>query len=890
MLTRQQQTVSSSCKGLWLALILLTCSATVRAEPKGLTAVRTPSRGAVKTGTAAASAPAASSKADWTDVARPAARRVADLVSKLTIDEKIGLMNNKQAAIKRLNIPQYEFWTECLHGHQERNEKGVLPTIFPQPMLLASTFDDMLAWQVFTAISDELRAKSNHDLQQYGEWKYLSCWTPHVNIFRDPRWGRGSETFGEDPYLTSVMATRVVQGLQGNNKEYKKVVAACKHFLGYSLEGAEGISRQVQGNRHLQQLTAAEHENYCIPEQSWQSAAAQQMSSDDGSRSELYQFGRMDNNRQYAKAQGIMCSYNAFNGTPACANEPMLTDVLRSQLGFNGYVVSDCNAIMALSWGHQTATSLADASAAAINAGVDIFCDRIDEIKNALSSGKLSQEALDKAISRTLAIRFATGQFDPRERNPWQNLTLAEVNSRDHRALAKSVVVKGSVLLKNTVPTGSSSPVLPLDKATLKKVCVVGPLAASVEHMMGNYYGRFNSKVSVTPLKGIQDELAGSGTSVEYSYGMDVLGQMHYDWPLESALQACSGASVGVVVLGASMVENGLNATARSYDSGQQVRSNIKEVIGSVLVRQPSQKADLVKALATRASGLPLMVVLMHGGGFDIDWMQKLPTVNAILAVGFPGQEGGRGIADLLFGRASPSGRLPITWYRSKYTDSVSPLTLDMRPNDSGHPGRSYRFLTDGSYVLYPFGYGLQYTTFVYSNLRVVPAGKGGCRNGGRAPAFCVGVGVTNTGGMPAEHVVPMYLAHTAVKGTGGNPKQSLRGFERTKLLQPGETQQVVMLVDQNDFLLTRTDGSQVFLAGPWLFSVGVWDAPPAGAAGASASRKRSSGTNSSTGTRPRINPFFADVFGNRPETASDITGPTADSRIGMSVIYEVTA
>ncbi|KAF6262012.1 glycoside hydrolase superfamily [Scenedesmus sp. NREL 46B-D3] len=722
----------------------------------------------------------------WRNLNLPVTDRVADLVSSLTQDEKLGLMNNYQQPVERLSIGGYQFWTECLHGHQERGS-GAVPTIFPQPLLLASSFDDSLAWQVFNAISDELRAKDNAEYAKTGNRKGLVCWTPHVNIFKDPRWGRGSETFGEDPVLTGRMALRVVQGLQGSDPTYKKIVATCKHFLGYGMEGAEGYSRYSHNtNISPQDLTDTDLPPFkaCV---------------------------------QGAGALGIMCAYNAVNGTASCASAPLLKKLLRSNMGFDGYVVSDCNAVQALEWGHKAYPSMRDASAAAVKAGVDLFCDKADELKPALAEGLLAPSDIDTAVNRTLAVRFATGQFDLPRLNPWADLPISTVNGRMSRLLARTVVQKGIVLLKNKAPAGSSKPLLPLDKSALSKLCVLGPLANSAEHMMGNYYGKFDADVAATPLQGIQEELAGSGVKVEYAQGMDIMGQIHYDWPLETALETCQGADAAVLVIGSSMIENDKSpdGSLRPAHEGEGLDRNNLDL--------PGRQADLVRALARRAPGLPLVVVLFNGGGLDVGWIDRLPAASAMLSAGFPGQEGGRGIADVLFGRVNPSGRLPITWYHSNYAYRVSQLDLRMRPDaTSGYPGRSYRFVSDASYVLYPFGYGLSYSSFEYSQLRLLKNEEDGCVSVGAEPAFCLRVTVSNSGGAAGEHSVPLFLSHETARGKDGYPLQSLRAFKRTKLLEPGSSEDLEMLLSQSDFVMPRpSDGVDALHLGPWEFTVG---------------------------------------------------------------------
>ncbi|KAI8462979.1 MAG: glycoside hydrolase superfamily [Monoraphidium minutum] len=745
---------------------------------------------------AAAAAPAAKpgeAYAKWRDAQLPVAERAADLVAQLTLPEKLEMLTNKHKEVPRLGIKNFDFLSECLHGYWDQNPyTKEPPTIFPQPLVMASTFDRGLVQAAFEAVSDEMRAKNNAEVKAKGVSKALTCWTPHMNIFRDPRWGRGSETWGEDPQLAAVMAAHVVKGLQGSDPTYLKVAATCKHFFGYSLEMADGISRF---------------------------SFNAEMSPVDVTDTYLPAF---DACIRASRARGVMCAYNAVDGVPMCTNKAKIDGLMRDKWGFDGYVVSDCNAVSALVWGHKSAASDSKAIAQALKGGTDMLCDNMNAAQaasQAISAGVLAESDVDAALNRTLAIRFRTGQFDAPAALPWAGLGLDVVNSKAHKDLARKAAHKGMVLLKNAVPPGSSTPLLPLDKAQLRKVCVVGPLADSPEHMLGNYYGAFLKSMS-SPLGSIRGELEPAGVTVTHDNSMRTLAANYYDWPLESALQACQGASAALVFVGGSMIATPNPRWERltSYRPVSEGEGLDRENLGL-----PGRQMDLVKALAMRNPAVPIVLVVMNGGPVDLAWPQANPTVAAILSAGFPGQEGASAIKDVLFGRVSPSGRLPITWYHENYTRAVSMGDMAMRPNAAtGYPGRTYRFLADDSYVQYPFGYGLSYTTFKYSALTITPVkDAGGTCAGYSHAAFCVRVTVTNAGPVAGEDVVLLYLSNVDRAGNGLFPRKSMRAFARTKLLAPGASQTLALPMRTSDFTVPREDGASLVRLGTWRAQIG---------------------------------------------------------------------
>jgi len=405
----------------------------------------------------------------------PLEKRVDDLLSRLTVAEKVSQMMNDSPAIERLGIPAYNWWSECLHGVARAGRA----TVFPEPIGLAATWDSGLIFRMASAISDEARAKYN-EFQRRGKrsmYQGLTFWSPNINLVRDPRWGRGMETYGEDPYLTGRMAIDFIQGLQGNDPKYLKVVATAKHFAVHS--GPESSRHSFDAQVEDADLT----ESY-LPH--FEAAIRQ------------------------GGAYSVMCSYNRVNGEPACASPRLLGDVLRKQWGFSGYVVSDCGAVSDIFRGHHTVDSMAAAAARAVKAGTDLDCgDEYGALLPALEQKLIAEADIDTAIRRLLTARFRLGMFDPPERVPYSRIPYSEVDSEAHQALALEAARKSIVLLKN------QGGLLPLKK-TIKTLAVIGPNADNVETLLGNYKGE--PSAPVTPLAGLRGKL-GTRTKILYAQG-----------------------------------------------------------------------------------------------------------------------------------------------------------------------------------------------------------------------------------------------------------------------------------------------------------------------------------------------------------------------------------
>lgn len=439
----------------------------------------------------------------YLDPSQPLEARVNDLVGKLTLEEKVAQMNHRSPAIPRLNIPAYNWWNEALHGV---GRSGVA-TIFPQAIGLAASFDEDLALRVSTAISDEARAMYNAAVAKghYQQYAGLTFWTPNINIFRDPRWGRGQETYGEDPYLTSRLGMAFVKGLQGDNPKYLKTAACAKHFAVHS--GPERLRHEFNA----------------------------QVSPKDLRETYLPAFKALVTE---AHVEAVMCAYNRTNGEPCCANNMLIGEVLRKEWAFKGHVVSDCWAVQDFYEGHKTVANKMEAAAMAVKRGVQLNCgDEYPALVDAVKNKLIDEKEIDKALAILLRTRFKLGMFDPKENNPYNAITTDVINSAQHRALAREAAVKSIVLLKN-------NGALPL-KNDLNRYFVTGPNAGNVDALLGNYYG-VNSNI-VTILEGLAGGIE-TGSQLQYKAGilLDRDNANPIDWTTGDA----KGAAATFVVMG----------------------------------------------------------------------------------------------------------------------------------------------------------------------------------------------------------------------------------------------------------------------------------------------------------------------------------------------------
>ena len=587
--------------------------------------------------------------------ALPIEKRVEDLVSRMTLEEKVSQMLNKAAAIERLDIPAYDWWNEALHGVA----RAGTATVFPQAIGLAATWDTDLMHRVADVISTEARAKYN-DFARKGErgrYKGLTFWSPNINIFRDPRWGRGQETYGEDPYLTSLLGVAFVRGLQGDHPRYLKVVSTPKHYAVHSGPEPE---------RHSFDAVASERDMRETYLPAFRATVVE------------------------GRAEGVMCAYNRTNGEPACANK-QLFEILRREWAFKGHVVSDCGAIEDIYKGHRFVKTEAEASAVAVKAGTDLTCGgEYKSLVKAVKDGIITEAEIDVALKRLMRTRFRLGMFDPPEMVPFSRIPLSENDSPAHRRLALTAARESIVLLKNANKT------LPLAK-DLKTIAVIGPNADAPAVLLGNYNGTPSS--STTPLQGIRDKVSPE-TRVVYALGSTLTGEESTSGPgreklIEESVAAARASDAVVMVLGIAPTLEGeeMKVEVKGFRGGDRTDLSL-----------PEAQENLLKAV--QATGKPVVLVLMSGSALAVNWADE--NVPAIVQAWYPGEEGGAAIADVLFGDYNPAGRLPVTFYKS--ADDLPPFEA------YGMQGRTYRYFKGTP--LYPFGHGLSYTRFVYGDLK----------------------------------------------------------------------------------------------------------------------------------------------------------------------------
>ncbi|HKF50455.1 MAG TPA: glycoside hydrolase family 3 C-terminal domain-containing protein [Terracidiphilus sp.] len=823
-------------------------------------------------------------------------QRATDLVHRMTLAEKATQMQNNSAAVPRLKIPAYQWWSEALHG--VINE-GV--TEYPEPVGLAATFDAPGIHTMAAQIGIEGRIKHVQNLREghTGIMGGLDFWSPNLNIFRDPRWGRGQETYGEDPFLTGRMGVAYVTGLQGNDPKYYLAIATPKHYAVHS--GPEPT-------RHFADVDVSKHDQVDTYEPAFRAAVVE------------------------GKAGSVMCAYNAINGQPACANQYLLQDQLRGKWGFQGYVVSDCDAVRDVAANHRYRPTQAQGAAISVIRGMDNECvtftsrfgDPVEKAYvDAVQQGYLPESVLDTALIRLFTARIKLGMFDPPDMVPYTKIDEKELDSPAHREHARKLANESMVLLKN-------DGLLPL-KPGIKRIAVVGPLADQTRPLIGNYAGQPTHIVSVmdglkaefpnatitfvpgtqflrtdgnpvpdavlttpdgkpglkadynegirrgppapgentkpivsrtepnvkltesnlpteiagkktfgvqwsgflTPtesgdfLLGIRCEgfgrLAvdgkqvatafGGGTrglssgvgrvhlekgrkvALEVSYGMrnsapraELIWSRANNAPSPEAIAAAKNADVVIAVVGIT-----------SQLEGEEMPVSEPGFLGGdrTSIDLPQPEEDLVEAMA--ATGKPLAVVLMNGSALAVNWINE--HANAVLEAWYPGEEGGAAVAETLSGKNNPAGRLPVTFYKG----------VDQLPNfeDYGMANRTYRYFSGKP--LYPFGYGLSYTKFSYSDLSVpeqaIAAGQ----------TVGADVTVTNTGKLAGDEVVQLYLKFPSVKGA---PRIALRGFERIHL-DAGASQKVHFDLRPRDLGMVTEDGNPIIAQGEYTISIG---------------------------------------------------------------------
>jgi beta-glucosidase len=649
----------------------------------------------------------------WRDSNRPLPAREVDLIGRMSLAEKVAQLQNDAPAIPRLGLPAFNYWNEALHGVANNG----VATVFPEPIGGAASWNPSLFRQEGEVIGIEGRAKFNDYANQHGgdsKWWYgLTYWTPNINIFRDPRWGRGQETYGEDPFLTGEIGVEFVKGIQGDNPKYMLAMACAKHYAVHSGPESE---------RHRFDASPPESDFY---------------------DTYLPQFERVVRDGHVA---GVMGSYNSVYGLPACASPLLLHDLLRTKWGFNGYVVSDCGAIGDIWRQHRFVGTAEEAAAAALKAGCDLCCGGdYNALVRAVQKGLVTEADVDKALTHTLWTRFRLGLFDSPNQVPFSKYTLRDNDTAEHDAVALRLARQSVVLLKN-------NGILPLDSSKLKRIAVIGPNADSRSMLEGNYHGSGSHSTSI--LSAIK-QIAGPNVQVDYAMGSPVTSSRatapysRQDNETNRSLGELSAEAVGLAQHADLVIYVGGITAAQEGESFDRKR-----------IELPGEQESLIEAL--QATGKPIVMVNCSGSAMALGWEDEhLP---AILQAWYPGQEGGRAVAEILFGAVNPSGHLPVTFYRS--TADLPSFT------DYSMAHRTYRFF-DGK-PLYAFGHGLSYTRFEFSGRR-----SRGERVGSQGKVR-LKFEIKNSGPYDGDEVAQIYYRRKSSGSTG--PKLSLCGFQRVSL------------------------------------------------------------------------------------------------------------
>lgn len=824
------------------------------------------------------------SQYSFQDSSLPLEQRLNNLISQMTVEEKISQLMSDAPAIERLGIPKYDWWNESLHGVA----RSGYATVFPQSISIAASWDKELLYQVATAISDEARAKHHEYLRrnQHDIYQGLTMWSPNINIFRDPRWGRGHETYGEDPYLTGQLGLQFVKGLQGDDPNYLKTVATAKHFAVHS--GPEA-------SRHTFDVYPSERDLWETYLPAFRTLVKE------------------------AQVSSIMTAYNRFRGEAASASN-RLFDILRNDWDFKGYVVSDCGAISDIWENHKITSDVSSAAALALEKGCDLNCgSTYNHLKEAFEENLISEEEIDKALKRLFTARFKLGMFDEPSKVPYAQIPFSVNINQAHRNLARRAAQESIVLLKDEAT-------LPLDKNLLKSIAVIGPNANNEQSLWGNYNGtpqnpitifegiknKVSPQISVTYEEGaplangietlevipsvyfetengtqglqasyynnsdwegeplfqriddhidfewdintpdprlelanysvkwsgyikvpengtyyfsdwakpymtfsIADEIEGGGKhkhhpktdtkeiyleagkkyaiEVKYkNYYGNAVAKMRWGTPkknqLEKAVQLAEESDMTILVLGLNERLEGEEMSIEVEGFSRGDRTSLK---------LPKSQLELMKAIVK--TGKPVVLVLLNGSALAINWASE--HIPAILTAGYPGQEGGNAIADILFGDYNPAGRLPVTYYKS----------VDQLPAFDNYDmsGRTYRYFTGEA--LYPFGYGLSYTKFEYSNLQVPSSIK-------INQPIPVSVEVSNIGEMAGDEVVQLYLKDE--KGSTPRPLIELKGFERIHL-EKGEKKIIHFTIESRQLAMINSKGNLVIEPGRFSIYVG---------------------------------------------------------------------
>lgn len=661
-------------------------------------------------------------------------KQARELVDKMTLEEKASQLNFDAPAIPRLGIPRYHWWNEALHGLA----RAGTATMFPQSIALAAMFDTEEMEKIGDIISTEARAKYNAYSSEDDRdiYKGLTLWSPNVNIFRDPRWGRGHETYGEDPYLTSRLGVAFIKGIQGDGK-YLKAAACVKHFAVHS--GPEELRHEfdaVVSDKDLWETYLPAFQA-CVEE---------------------------------AGVEGVMGAYNRTNGEPCCGSKLLMKDILRGKWDFQGYFTSDCWAIKDFHENHHVTDTATESAALALKMGCDINCGNTYlKVMQAYQEGLVTEEDITEAAVRVMRTRFKLGLFaDDCE---YDKISYEEVACKKHRQAAIQAAERSVVLLKN-------DGILPLKK-DMEKLAVIGPNADSRWPLIGNYHG--TAPRYVTVLEGI--EMVAEDIRIHYSEGCHTMKDRVEELALpgdrlSEAVYAAKEAKTAVVCLGLDERYEG-----EQHDVGNRIDET--SMADKPTTALPDSQLHLLKALIE--TGVDLIVVNMTGSAVELKWLQDTPNVKAILQGWYPGAEGGLAIARILFGEVNPSGKLPVTFYAS--SEGMPPIT------DYSMKGRTYRYME--SKPMYPFGYGLSYTRFAYSDLKTETA-EGGVK---------ITVTVENTGAVDGDEVTEVYIKD--IKSPFEVRNHHLAAFKRFHV-KAGEKQTIELLIPQKQFMVVNDQGERI--------------------------------------------------------------------------------
>ena len=708
-------------------------------------------------------------------------KKAKDLVSKMTLTEKVYQLRHTAPAIPRLGLSAYNYWNEALHGVA----RAGVATVFPQAIGMAAAFDEELLGLVADVISTEGRAKFNVQ-NKYGDngiYKGLTFWAPNINIFRDPRWGRGHETYGEDPYLTSRLGVSFVNGIQGNDENYMKAAACAKHYAVHS--GPESIRHSFNAECSRQDL----RETY------------------------LPAFEALV---KEAKVEAVMGAYNRTNGEACCASKTLLKDILRDEWGFEGHVTSDCWAIRDINGGHGLTSTPAESVGLAMTNGCDINCGNLYEyLLQAVGMGYTTEERIDEALTNVLTTRFKLGILDTddngniipdsadNKKNPYSSIDYTHVDSYSSKEINLKIAEESIVLLKN------ADNLLPLDKNNISSIGIIGPNADSRKALVGNYEG--TSSEYITVLDGIRREVENSGTRVYASNGCDLfrpkvepLGERSDRLAEVKAVCDVSDVIVAVMGLDASL-EGEEGDTGNAYGSGDKPNLLL-----------PGLQQEVLDTIA--ASGKPAVLVVLSGSALALD--KASTQFKAIIQGWYPGAQGGTAIANVIFGKKNPEGHLPLTFYSEKNT--LPEFT------DYAMKGRTYRYMTEEP--LYPFGYGLSYTDFDITPTKIVAGPEAYETVDGVLDnkniyfksgddSIDITVKVSNKGNMSGAATVQAYVDYTALNLPGA-PIRQLKALKKVRL-EAGEEKEVVISLDEKSFGLYDENGEWKLNPGNYSIFIG---------------------------------------------------------------------